>query len=665
MKDPKRSVLGPVLGRPWPNWLRPALLAATVAVAGAAAVLAFALVPLLAEFEGRMSDRLRLALSPGPKSQDARISFVAIDEATMATLPYRSPLDRGLLSDVLEALVLGGASVVGLDVLLDQATEPEKDARLLRTIRAFPGTVVLAWADQRSGLTDAQAAWLTEFGAASGATFGDVNLTAGPQGVVRSHRLRKNETTHKSFATVLATIRMPEARMVEGLIDWRQSADPATPTFQTTPAHVLPLLKANPAILKSWFDGRIVIIGADLPLQDRHETPLSVLGIEKAPTPGALIHAHLVSQSLDGRAVQQLSPAGAAGLIVVLLAITVLVARNARTVLLKAGLVIAVLASYCVLMLYGVSQGLAVAPFAPAVLGMALTLIGMSTIDAMAARRDRQYIQSAFSQYLAPELVDRLIRNPGALSVGGERRVLSFLFTDIAGFTTLSEQMPADELTPLLNGYLDGICEIVIANHGVIDKFIGDAVVALFGVPEPDPAHAANAIECARQIDAFSEAFRDLPGHQDLGITRIGVHTGAATVGNFGGNARFDYTAIGDAMNTAARLEGANKYFGTRIAISGDCLSAASGYLAETMPIQPIGDIVLKGKTEPLSVVTLREGSRPGWLEQYNRAYCSLEAAPDAAATLLEGLGDDPVVAFHLQRLRSGQCSTVIVMAEK
>jgi adenylate cyclase len=261
--------------------------------------------------------------------------------------------------------------------------------------------------------------------------------------------------------------------------------------------------------------------------------------------------------------------------------------------------------------------------------------------------------------------VEQLIEDPDALKVGGRRRTLSFMFTDIAGFTTLSEQMDPDEMAEMLNEYLDGVCEIIIANHGVIDKFIGDAVVALFGVPNADPSHAANAIACARAVDAFCEAFRAAPGHENLGETRIGVHTGFAIVGNFGGHARFDYTAIGDAMNTAARLESANKTFGTRIAVSGDCLEAAGGKLPEDAHPQRIGRVVLTGKSEPLLIATFKKNAELVWINRYNEAYGALDTAPDTAKRMFADLRPDPVAAFHLSRLESGETSSLIVMKGK
>lgn len=644
--------------------LRPALLGAGAVGAAALAVLLFAAVPILGEVEARLGDRVRLALAPGPVGQDPRISFVALDEATLATLPYRSPIDRGLLADVLDAIAAGGATAVGIDVLIDQPTEPEKDARLAAAIRDFPGPVVVAWAGRGAGMTEAQSAWLAGFAEASGAIFGDVTLAAGSQGVVREAAVRAGDAP-EGFPLLLARSLEPEARPVDGLIDWRRTLDPALPPFQTSPAHVLPLLKANPAILGTWFGGRIVIVGADLPLQDRHETPLSVLGFDARATPGAVIHAHIVSQMLDGRRVPGLGPGAALGIVVALCALVTLALAAVRMTLVRVGVSTLLLAGYVAAALFATASGWPVAPLAPAVLAVGLTWLAVASIDAMAARRDRQYIEGAFSHYLAPELVARLVRDPAALSVGGERREMSFLFTDIAGFTTLSEQMEPERMTRMLNAYLDGVCAIIIARRGVIDKFIGDAVVALFGVPEDEPGHAANAIACAREIDAFAEAFRAEPGHEMLGVTRIGVHTGTATVGNFGGEARFDYTAIGDAMNTAARLEGANKYFGTRIAVSDASLRSAEGRLPDNLAMQPIGDIVLKGKSEPLGVQTIRADNDKDWLERYAQAYLYLNCDPAGAETLLDGLGDDPVVRFHLDRLRAGEGGRVIVMTEK
>lgn len=638
----------------------------TIALVSALVALAlFHAAPLLSAFEAALSDRARMAFAPSVQSQDKRISFVSLDEATMATLPYRSPIDRAFLAGLVTQIGAAGAKAVGLDILFDQPTETAKDAQLAGALRDFPGVAVIAWADARSGMTEKQSAWLEAFGAESGATFGFANLLSTANGVVREHAATLPGAAQRSFASVLAGKNTPTDNADKWIIDWIRPAQDGTPTFQTTPALVVPLMQANPAILETWFKDRIVIIGADLPLVDRHETPLSTQGLVANAIPGAVIHAHIISQILDRRIAPEMTHAQTLLVLFALALLATLLGQSQWRLTLRMIGGVAVVIAYFTGMFAFIGSGGAPGPVAAAFVVMACGFLGGSNYDAFMSRKERRFIQSAFGQYLAPELVEQLIDDPDALKVGGRRRTLSFMFTDIAGFTTLSEQMDPDDMAEMLNRYLDGVCEIIIANHGVIDKFIGDAVVALFGVPNADSSHAANAIACARQVDAFSEAFRASPGHEKLGETRIGVHTGFATVGNFGGHARFDYTAIGDAMNTAARLESANKTFGTRIAVSGDCLDAADGGLPDDASRQLIGRIVLKGKSEPLLVATFKKNTDLEWKKRYDHAYAALDVAPENAMRLFAELRSDPVAAFHLSRLESGETGSLIVMKGK
>jgi class 3 adenylate cyclase len=302
----------------------------------------------------------------------------------------------------------------------------------------------------------------------------------------------------------------------------------------------------------------------------------------------------------------------------------------------------------------------------------ALALVAaFSTVDSLGgreARKQRAFIQGAFSRYVSPKVVERMIDDPSHMGLEGERREMTFLFTDIADFTPMSEKLESRELAHLLNSYLDGMTEIILRHDGMVDKFIGDAIFAIFNAPIDIPDHAEKAVRCTLALDQFSERFRreQLAAGIDLGITRIGVHTGIAVIGNFGSNARFTYTAQGDAVNTAARIEGINKYFGTRL-----CVSGATRTLCGGVVFRPVACVMLKGKTEALELwEPLQDGAfSDEFLDAYSKAYEELrQSRPDAAssfAALAAQRPGDPCVLLHLERLRQGETGIEMVMLEK
>ena len=216
-------------------------------------------------------------------------------------------------------------------------------------------------------------------------------------------------------------------------------------------------------------------------------------------------------------------------------------------------------------------------------------------VAALKNARERQAAaeraHASLSRYFSPNLALSLAADANALAPGGERREIATLFTDIAGFTPLVESLDTKELASLLSGYLESMTEIVFAHEGTVAKIIGDAIHVLFGAPADQPDSANRAIACALALDARAEDYRlewkarGVP----LGATRIGVHAGPAIVGNFGGGRLFDYTAYGDTINAAARLEAVNKQLGTRI-----CVSAAAAERADGFCGRPVGDLVLQ-----------------------------------------------------------------------
>ncbi len=281
--------------------------------------------------------------------------------------------------------------------------------------------------------------------------------------------------------------------------------------------------------------------------------------------------------------------------------------------------------------------------------------------------RKHRWIRRAFSSYVSPNLVRYLIDHPESLTLGGERRTCSFVLTDLADFTPLVENTDPEIVVSTLNDYLEGMTGIVFAHDGTIDRIVGDAVSVMFSAPVAQPDHAARAVACALAMDAFAQAFanRQRAAGLSFGTTRIGVNTGPVIVGNVGSAERLDYRALGDTINTAARLESANRHLGTRVLVS-DATKAGR----PNVPMRPVGTLMLKGKTkgvqayEPITGATANATA-----DQYRAAFEGLSAASPEALPAFEALADsapdDPLTAFHLHRLRAGETGATVTLTDK
>jgi adenylate cyclase len=222
-------------------------------------------------------------------------------------------------------------------------------------------------------------------------------------------------------------------------------------------------------------------------------------------------------------------------------------------------------------------------------------------------RRRREQLRNDFARYVPPAVVDALAAADTAPVLQGERRVLTLLFSDLAGFTAASEHLPPEAVAQTLNAYFSRMTHTVHLHGGTLDKFIGDAVMAFWNAPLPEPAHAARALACAQAMQADIVALRtEWHGTPFANVQlRIGLHTGEAAVGHLGSHERFTYTAVGDAVNTAARLEGANKAFGTGILLSGATCNALPADSAERAHLLWLDAVVLAGRSAGIDVYTL------------------------------------------------------------
>jgi adenylate cyclase len=249
--------------------------------------------------------------------------------------------------------------------------------------------------------------------------------------------------------------------------------------------------------------------------------------------------------------------------------------------------------------------------------------------------QQRLYAQSALGKYLPRDVAAQILRDPGRMALTGERREIYALFSDLQGFTALTHGLEPETVANLLNAYLDLLCQAVLEHGGTIDKFVGDAVVAFWGAPIARSDDGERAARAAIAMWRVGEAFRKTPmgDHPALGRTRVGLHRGLAIVGNFGGEGRIQYTALGDVMNTAARLESANKSLETRILISREAVTPAIAGVLRAM-----GRVGLRGRWTPVEVFEPAPDFPADARDRLNAAYARFDGGDREALDVIRAL---------------------------
>ncbi len=230
-----------------------------------------------------------------------------------------------------------------------------------------------------------------------------------------------------------------------------------------------------------------------------------------------------------------------------------------------------------------------------------LVTIGLAVLsDYQREGKQRKFIKHSFRHYLSPHVIEQLLEHPETLRLGGDRKELSIFFSDLQGFTTISEGLEPEALTTLLNEYLSAMTDIILEEDGTVDKYEGDAIIAFWNAPIVVPDHAVRAVRaalrCQARLTELRPRFKEQSGH-DL-YMRIGINSGPAVVGNLGSSSRFDYTMLGDAVNLAARLEGANKQFGSYLMIS----QSTREQIGAVFPCRELARLTVVGRKEPVRV---------------------------------------------------------------
>jgi adenylate cyclase len=557
------------------------------------------------------------------------IVLVVVNEAAFQELGERQPLSRRYLADLAEFLTRAGARTIAFDILFKSRSVPEEDEALLEVARRFEatGSGRLVYASLATAKTvDGQEQYETSvsFSPHLKGMFGFANAPMGSDGVVRrmapvlpagdgrfvpSLALAALATyvglTRDDLALALmsqpdTTLALPvygtnarigatELISIRTLSEqwWRIDFAGPAGTFTTFPSGPLVrLLRSGELTPDNPFNGKIVLVGATFTdSREFYATPVGLMS-------GVEIHANMINTLLSRRAL--LPPHWALNL--ALLFVACFAVALLSVWLRRFWVFVATLAIVAVLVAFSYE-----AYFRGYWLDFVAPLAGMKMYLGVSSRVARRRLQRAFGQYASPEIVELVTRDGAYLE--GEVRTVSVLLSDLRGFTALAEKLPPEELTVVLNEYFGAMVEIIVKARGMVIDFIGDGILAVFGVPLADPDHAwhavSSAIEMQMAIDRLNEGWR-LRGLEPLQMG-IAVHTGPVFAGNIGSGLKTKYAVVGDTVNTVSRIEGLNSEFSTSILISG----AALELFRDRVVVKDRGVVNVKGKTQEVSIFEL------------------------------------------------------------
>ena len=622
----------------------------------AAALLAGALgfLPFFENIELDTYDRRVAATArPAAPADDIRLVWINDDSLRrMEPLVGRWPWPRLVHAIAIDYLAAAGAKVIAYDILFierdirkfmvgeSEWTGEESDAALVQSTKKA-GNVIHAAEASSGELEDPSRALVQRLDApalntrvamecaqprpqltppfpalaAVSSRIGHTLLTLDSDGTVRRTApvVRVGERTIPSLALAAtmasgstAVPKALDARECTALVPWRGPAlNPGGhPTFASYSFYDLfysqqQILEGQrPGLDPALFKDRIVIIGGSAEgLKEAFTTPFPEGAID-----GPEVHAHVIDGLLSDR-----SMARAPGWVTFAITLVAAVVVGGAGLYLNAWLTGAVALALAVVLIAGAisffARGIWMPITVPA-LGIIFAFVGDLAWKYFVEGRDKRLIKKMFSRYVSKDVFDQLVADPSLAALGGARRHMTVLFSDIRGFTTMSEKGTPEDVVSQLNELFTRMVAVVFEHRGTVDKFVGDMVMALYGAPLNDADHADHAVQTAlamiRTLQAMNTEWHS-QGRPTLDIG-IGVNTGDMVAGNIGSDTIMSYTVIGDAVNLGARLESLNKDYGTRIIISEFTRAALKGQY----DIHPLGDVVVKGKTKPVAIFEVK-----------------------------------------------------------
>ncbi|MBI4545207.1 MAG: adenylate/guanylate cyclase domain-containing protein [Gemmatimonadetes bacterium] len=632
-------------------------LLAGFGITGSAALVAFGLTtvqffePLFGQLEFKTLDfRVRSAAKPPREKSD--VVLVLFDSTATRDWPYLEPFPRAVLADLVDAVAGLGARAIGLDVYLHRPypeldrLEPfvDGDARL-RAAMARAGNVVLVAPSEGSGAERVLLPPHPYFAEVAAAvadagtptpfeTQRDGLLTTRTeQGLVPSFALALyaqargiDLDAYLAQAARSGTLPVPGLPQRYARIPEEKASQTAPILFVGPPSRpgrddgaflvfssaIVQQVGALGDFMPDWFKNafrdKIVLMGSGYHYNEQFRTPFydetAANGEIFGWTYGVEVHANLLENLLTGRHPIELGTSRTL-LLLLLLSLLVTAATFFRGVAWGAALALLLLDAVLWLAWSRFADAYVHLPIIGPTLALVFAFLGSTSYVSVVEGKEKRVIRGAFSKYVSPAVVDQLVADPSRLKLGGEMRTISILFSDLAGFTSMTEALKdtPEKLLSLLNEYLDEMADIVLEEGGTLDKYIGDAIMALYGAPSALPDHALRACRTAirmqRRLHQLNLQWRDA-GIRELSM-RIGMNTGTPVVGNIGGQKRFDYTALGDDVNLAARLEPACKTYEVDILIAENTRHAAGA----AVQVRELDLLAVYGKAQPVRVFEL------------------------------------------------------------
>ncbi len=611
-------------------------------------------------------------LGPTSNSSASPTVVVAIDEETYRTPPFADSPNitwTGEISRVLSAIIDGGAAVVGLDIIypisIEQSSIPFGDTTVGANLRGFDRdflrALALAARDGKVVLGEVQLGAHPivpsagqRFAVGQQRNIRAINAYTDSDNVVRrlplsftidgepvpsmalelAARALRTEPRFRPDGTIsLAGYPVPSTIANTVTLNFDRGSE-AIPTYSIADLRAC-VDKGDTDFFRRHFAGKIVMLGTLLDVEDQKVTsrrfatapegtqgdrcalaaPAQSEKFARNTMSGVYLHATAINNLIEHNALTELGRGGAAAAAI---GFSALVA-GAALLLAPVGAAIAYLAialAWMTAAMAAFGHALVLPLFGPFVAGLC-TAAAMIGYRFVVSDKDKRLLRRSFALYLAPAEIERMIASNKPPQLGGESRNITVYFSDVVGFTSFSESLPPIEVVALLNEYLSAMAEIIEQHGGFIDKYIGDAIVAIFGAPLADPDHAGNAVRaalrCRARLQELNRSAGGLAGRQLQ--QRIGLNSGEALVGNIGSRRRFNYTVVGDVVNLASRLEGANKFFGTAIVASQATVALTGSAFAwrEIDTVRVKGRSGTVGVFEPLceaAVETAEQGDR-------------------------------------------------------